>query len=268
MRSCRQVQFLCLRLWVGISVVMGVIAVCAPSAQAVDEIWFSTSSTVPGSPGNITVNYNSLGSQTLYVWITSNVADEVTPPILGYTDIVLNGVTNHIPNSSAGLSVNYQVTLGSSISLTGATDINPVLIGSSPATTRWDAVSISTLPDANAVASSVALDNSSPPNVVSSPSVHRGLSSANVGTGGNPTDPNYVSGDWLLGTITFNTTAIGSSTLAAQPGSLGIFQNSRDMTNLYSYQSAMINVVPEPTSLVLFGLGGLTLLMAARRRLA
>lgn len=93
------------------------------------------------------------------------------------------------------------------------------------------------------------------------------MSSANVGTGGNPTDPNYVSGDWLLGSITFDTTSLGSSTLAIQPSlDLGITRGSTVITNLYHYDSATIKVVPEPASVVLIAVGGLAMMAAVRRR--
>jgi hypothetical protein len=273
MRSGRSYVSSYLRFWSGIFLALGIFASQGPSAKAVDEIWFSTSSTVPGSPGDITANYNSLGSQNLYVWLTSNPSDEITPPIPGYTDVVINGMVNHVPNSAAAIAVNYGVTAGSNISLTGAMDINPVLIGSSPTNTRWDAVSNfitgnfqvtpTQITQVTAVTTSVELTSGG--DVNSQPGIHLGLSSANDGTDGNPTDPDYVSGDWLLGTVTFDTTGIGSSTLAIQPSSFLIIQGDTDLTNAYTYDSATINVVPEPASCILIGLGGLLLGTALRR---
>jgi hypothetical protein len=106
MRATR--RYLCLysHLWIGTLFVLGTISECPCTAKAVDEIWFSTSSTVPGSPGSISVNYNLLASQTLYVWVTSNVSDEITPPVTGYTNFTLNGQTFAVPNSSAAIAVN------------------------------------------------------------------------------------------------------------------------------------------------------------------
>jgi hypothetical protein len=149
-----------------------------------------------------------------------------------------------------------------------------VLIGSSPSNTRWAAVSnftvsgnpsnasgtLITALDANVA--SIEFTPGGAPN--SQPGIHLGLSSANVGTGGNPTDPNYVSGDWLLGSVTFDTTSLGSTTLAIQQSSLGIDQGNTDLTNAYTYDSANISVVPEPSTIALLTLGALGLL--ARRR--
>lgn len=271
------------RLFFCLCVAACAISATSQAAKAVDEIWFSTSSTVPGTPGNTTATFNSLGSQTLYVWLTSNVNDEISPTP-GYTDVVINGVTNHVPHSSATMGLNYGVTSGSSISLTGAGYINPVLVGSNPANTRWDFANNFGPGNMNVTptlitqinATSVSIQYNPDGSVGSQSGIHRGLSSANDGTGGNPTDPNYVSGAWMLGTVSFDTTALGTSVLAIQKSALGIYANGDGtgtasdpgiLTNKYAYDQVTINVVPEPASMALLGLGALAMMGVVRRKL-
>src|SRR5262249_23669282 len=54
--------------------------VAVASASALDPIWFSQSNVNPGAapPGGVsTITYNSLGSQTLYIWATDGT--QVSP---------------------------------------------------------------------------------------------------------------------------------------------------------------------------------------------
>jgi hypothetical protein len=79
-----------------------------------------------------------------------------------------------------------------------------------------------------------------------------------------------------LGTVTFDTTALGPSILAIQKSSFGIFaggdgsgtaSDPGNLTNKYAYDHVTINVVPEPASLTLLGLSALAMLGIMRRRL-
>jgi PEP-CTERM motif len=259
------------RLGSGRSVLAAIVLVAALTSPAFaiappDAIFFSTSSSVPGTPGDINVTYNTLASQTLYVWITSTLADEITPPITGYTDVTINGVVNHVPFSFSSISLKYQEHDGNNVSLSGATVFNsPIsniteLDSSHPL--RWDSLGTNGIAStliSNQFASTTSIrtvgqDFTNP--VLSNQTDHFGLSSANT---------DNVGGAWLFGSLTFDTTALGTSAVSIQAGPNGIF-TSDDITSHYNFYSANINVVPEPASAVLAGIGLLALSVTMRRR--
>jgi hypothetical protein len=97
-------------------------AVSSALASAIDTIWFSQSNSNPGAAplgGNSTITYNSLGSQTLYIWTTD--ATQVTPA----TASTATGWPPSLPPTTAYFSYDLGVTgpLASAISLTaGAID--------------------------------------------------------------------------------------------------------------------------------------------------
>ena len=188
-------------------------------------------------------------TKAMYIWVTANTGDEIAPQTVGYTDETINSVVNHVPNSAAGLDLSYTVSSQSLIAgwagaatnvflLNGASVYNPTLVGPSPTTSRWDmvtpAISLGTpaasISEVNAVASSVALDGSNPPNVTSSVTAFRGLENVNAGSnsnlnngaGGNGIDPmsatvsskNY----FLLGEVDLSVTAFGTAQLAISAG--------------------------------------------------
>ncbi len=86
-----------------------------------DNIFFSTTNSLSAvlTSGNATVNYSSLGQQTLYVWVESVTGDDITPPDTTITPIVINSTTNYVPGSAASISLNYTVTAGTSINFNG-----------------------------------------------------------------------------------------------------------------------------------------------------
>jgi hypothetical protein len=233
------------------------VAILACNALAQDQVILSSSNYNPleGTTIGRTIGEAAF-TKAMYVWVTANTGDEIAPQTVGYTDEVINGVTNHVPNSSAGIDLSYTVSNQSLLAgfspntanvflINGGSDYNPALTNGS---NRWDAVSSQTLgtpaasiSDINAIAASVQLDSSTPPNIVGTTTGFRGLENVNAGsnsalsggTGGNGIDPASVTRGtqkyFLLGEVDLSVTAFGTAKLAISEGSLGIFQGSTDM---------------------------------------
>jgi len=250
-----------------------IVALTASSTWAQDQIILSSSNYNPleGTTIGRTIGEAAF-TKAMYVWATANTPDEIAPQTVGYTDVTINSVVNHIPNSSAGIDLSYGVSAqtlqpgwtGAATSvflLSGASDYNPTLVGPSPTTTRWDAVSSQTLgtpaasiSDINAVAASVALDSNSPPNVTSSTTAFRGLENVNGGTnssltngaGGTGIDPESATRNgrvyFLLGEVDLNVTAFGTAQLAVSVGSLGMFQGATDKSSAYTLDNDTVHV--------------------------
>jgi hypothetical protein len=221
-------------------------------------VWFSTSNTDPGTApagGVNTITFNTLGSQTLFVWVTDGTP--VTPSV-----VYPAGFPAGIPPTSAFFSYNMDVTGSSAgaISLTAGSISNPNIFNAggtsfnadvdwsgavgdapfSPGTEfvrRWIAASNFTLAanPGNVTASSITgLDASSLPVAIDSAGVanaimtniHTGLATpANDSFAGAQPGYNAARHAFLLGQVSFNTNSFntdGSTVLSVDSGFFGI----------------------------------------------
>ena len=247
------------------------VAAMVCSASAADSVLLSTSNYNPLEGTTIGRDSGQAAfAKAMYVWVSATTGDEIAPQTVGFTDIVINGVTNHVPNSSAGLSLAYNISaqtpFGTAppspnvITFTGASYYNPTLVGPSPTTSRWDSlttasVTATSISDINAVVSSVALSNASPPAVTSSATAFRGLENVNAGSnvaltngaGGSGIDPSSVTTGgisyFLLGELDLSVTAFGTAQLAITAGPEGIYQGATNKAGSYALDSKTISVV-------------------------
>ena len=216
------------------------------SAWAANTITFSTSNTDPAAGSSAT--YHSVAgtgaNRVLYIWVTSDAGSDITPPDTGFT--------SGTPNSAAGIAYNVGRTAStittpvigatSVLNLTGAADINAAFTGSgaTPTTNIWESVSNFNSSNPNVTPSLISDVNAVVVPVTSPAGLNRGFSLTQ--TVANVTNPNFISNAFLLGTLNFNTTAYGTSTIALQASGLKIVRGGTDLTNLYTYGTASITV--------------------------
>jgi hypothetical protein len=212
-----------------------VVAALAASAHA-QSIFLSEISALDGTaaPGTPVVDLLVGDSATLYVWVT----DE--------------------QRVNRGLATSYSVAPGGVIALTSASAQNPdIKIGTFDIGDRWQATGVGTLVNAS------LLEDLNAVTTVDG----TGIDAANDGSAGGPLDLGYdvAASAFLLGQINYDAVGVGSTTLSIIPSALGIADSGSpdDLSPLFSFGSATINVTPEPASLGLIALGGLALL---RRR--
>ncbi len=242
-----------------------------------DNIFFSTTNSLSAAltPGNATVNYSSLGQQTLYVWVQSASGDDITPPDTTITPVVINSTTNYVPGSAASISLNYTVTAGTSVNFNGnaadgaqnfagswsnsgaanatGTDVN----GNNRATV-WSSVSNFTFGanPSNVTAtgvtgvSAVVTPTATAANTATGTSRGFAITQADGTVGANSQKSTANTNTFLLGSVTFTVASTGSSTLQIGLGSNGIFRGGdgtapapiQVIGAAYSYFNAAINV--------------------------
>ncbi|HZZ29344.1 MAG TPA: PEP-CTERM sorting domain-containing protein [Pirellulales bacterium] len=236
-----------------------IVGAFAASAWAQDTMILSTSNTNP-LYGDIIGRQIGQAAFTapLYVWVTANTGDEIAPQSLGFTNETINGNTNPVPNSAAGMGLTYTVsgqTLVPGFSpptanvflLNGASMYNPslgnVTFPVSAPTTRWDNVTTitagsisptSSIADVNAIGNSVALSGATPPVVTSDPASYRGLENVNAGaTLGAGKDPQSLTiagvSYFLAGEVDLSVTGFGTANLAISEGNPAIAQGATDI---------------------------------------
>ncbi len=260
--------------------------VCSAWATTGDNIFFSTTNSLTASmstltggsatPANISVNYSSLGQDTLYVWVTSVAGDDITPPDTTITPTVINSTTNYVPGSAASISLNYNVTAGTSVNFSGAASdgaqnfagswansgVAANATGSDVNTnnraTVWSSVSNFTFSGnpSNVTGTGVSgVTSTVTPTVttgLTATSTNRGFSLTQAdGTVGANQQLNSTAGAFLLGSVTFSAASTGSSTLQIALGSAGIFRGGDGTGTItdpgnkgaaYNYFNAAINI--------------------------
>jgi Dockerin type I domain/PEP-CTERM motif len=222
----------------------------ASSAWAASTITFSTSNTNPTAGASPT--YNAISgtgaNKTLYVWVTSDPGNDITPPDTGFT--------SQIPNSAAGIAYSVARTtstittpvVGASavLNLTGASDINAAFTGTgaTPTTNVWDSVSNFGSGNANVTPTLISDVNAVVVPVTSPAGLNRGF--ALTQSVANVTNPQFLSNAFLLGQVNFTTTSYGTSTIALQASNLKIIRGTTDLTSTYTYGTANITVAQLP----------------------
>jgi hypothetical protein len=209
-------------------------ATAALSASANEVLFLSESNTDPGPApvgGSSTVTINSLGSHTLYIWVTDGT--QVTPPTFSPP-----GWPASIPPTTAYFSYDLGVTgaQASAISLTSASIENPVILDQNgqplqrdtdwngatpPATvTRWGAASHFTSDGSHVSPSSItgldAITLPMPTTSTGTPTgvdthIHTGLSTSpnDLYAGAQP-GYNAAAHAFLLGDVTFTVNSFNS----------------------------------------------------------
>jgi hypothetical protein len=237
-----------------------------PQAAFAGKIFFSTSNTLDGTVAvsNPVINLPAPGGiGTLYIWVTDETP--VTPqPGQGLSSA---GFAFTVTRSGTSASIsdidisNY--TLRSTLAATG-TDLGPT------AQDRWSAVTVNSMGgDLNAVVvSSVSQAGAGSPGFNPlNDGLHLNPGSATNGT----LDPGYdkTAHAFLHGVLTYSATP-GTTTINLGQSALGIVVGSSngviDLTSQFTYGSATINVVPEPSSIVLMAVAGAIALAAKRRQ--
>jgi Dockerin type I domain/PEP-CTERM motif len=218
------------------------------SAWAADSIFLSTSNTNPtaGSAATFHSITGTGANRTLYVWVTSNTGDDITPPDTGFTNGIANSAAAIAYSVARSTSVITTPVVGNPavLSLTGASDINAAFTGTgaTPTTNVWDQVSNFASGNANVTATLISDVNAVVLPVTTPVGLNRGF--ALTQSVANVTNPQFNSAGnaFLLGQINFTTTGYGTSTIALQASGLKIIKGSTDLTNTYTYGTANITV--------------------------
>jgi hypothetical protein len=233
------------------------VAILACNAQAANSVFFAYSNTDPtitAQPAWHAITGTG-AVKKVYVWISSNAGSEITPNDLGITPVVISGTTNYVPNSGAGIDLNYTST-GSTFSMTGAQDYQYTLTGTNTDLTGsdvngsvrnhiWDQVSnytvtTTSITGVNAVTVATAKDTT-----FAATNISRGFYAGN-NTAANVSNPNpaFHTTAWLLGEVDFTTAAYGTQTITISPFSAtnSVVRGTTDLTASYTYGSASITI--------------------------
>lgn len=240
---------------------LAIVGSAAMSAQAANNLVISPVGTVGGGAtvGSPVVDVTGQSSGTLYIWVTDNV------------------VVNR------GLATNIAITgTSGKVALTGAQAYNYInmpnvfnnsgtyIPAGASSTSRWESVSNFGSGNINVTSNLITDLNATTP--VSA----AGINSANNGFPAPSTvglkDPGYdvPAGLFLYGAFTFDvldSSSSWSTTISLQPSTLDIASAGNSSLNSdFDFGSVTItnSAVPEPASLGLLAIGGLTLLRRRR----
>jgi len=205
-------------------------------AAAGDAFFFSNSATNPNAGSTLTVGAAGT-TAPLYIWVTaSSAANDITPASTALTG-------GGSPTGAAALNLNGTLTTTTGATIGTVQIYNPSYVGNTAVSiNRWTEVSTPVVGGTSfsSLEANTAMMGPSPTSNVYPAGTITGLSRASVG------DPNYfpaavvpggsTGGAWLLGQITFNVTASGTSTIALSACPLDITKSGPSTTTVLTPQ--------------------------------
>jgi hypothetical protein len=235
-----------------------------PQAAFAGKVFFSTSNTLDGSVAvsNPVINLPAAATGTLYIWVTDDTPVTPQPGQGGFAAfafvVTKSGTSANINDIDVG-----NFTLHSTIAATG-TDLGPT------AQDRWTVVTVDSMGgdlDAIVITTVSQAGAGSPGFNPLNDGLHLNPGSAVNGT----LDPGYdkTAHAFLHGTLTYSA-SLGSTTINLGASNLGIVvgnaSSATDLGSQFTYGFATINVVAEPSSIVLMAFAGAIAFAAKRRR--
>jgi len=232
----------------GIAAVLAAIMANAAFAVTPGDAFLLSTSNVDPTLGTTTLNKIGLGlTAPLYIWVTSSAAgDDITPASTAVTG-------GGAPTGAAGIALNGTVTTTTGLAIGTVQYYNTAYTTSVPSSqsiNRWGAVTPATTGGTSFTNFQAATAMQSPGGSTYLAGTVTGLGRSGAG------DPNYkpavavpngsTGGAWLIGEITFNATASGTSTFALTAGTQEITKSGPStttvLTTAYSFGTATITV--------------------------
>jgi len=224
----------------GIAAVLSLSLANSVFAAAGDAFLFSISNTDPNA-GTTLTKVGTGATAPLYIWVTSSAAaDDITPASTALTG-------GGSPTGSAALALNGTVTTTTGLAIGTLQYYTPSYTGS---IARWSATSGNVTGGTSFTNFEANTAMQSPAGVTYPAGTVTGLGRSSVG------DPMYfpaavvangsTGGAWLLGEITFNASAAGTSTIALAASSLDITKSGPStttvLTSAYSFGSGTVTI--------------------------